>query len=218
MPLSEMQPAVVCEMIRSKTLVVEDDHDIAELLAVTMKKAGCRVALEENGYEALDTPGSQRGLLILDLMIPGIDGLNLCEEIERIIGLELGADDNLVKPFSPRELLLRVRLVLGRSANEYKPEGVFRKSGLEIDFERHRVSLHGREVVLTATQFKLLSVLVKSRGRVLDREQLLDMACGCHFEGYDRTIDTHLSRIRQKLGSCGDLIETVRGFGYRFSG
>ena len=204
-------------MMQSKTLVVEDDHKIAQLLAVTMKKAGLEIAAPKNGFEALNlTRTRQRGMLILDLMIPGLDGLDLCGEIDRVAGLELGADDYVDKLLNPTELLLRVRVILGRSGNEYKPEAVFRKSGLEIDFEDHRVSVDGREVALTATQFKLLSALAKSRGRVLNREQLLEMAWGCHFEGYARTIDTHMSRIRQKLLSCGDLIETVRGFGYRF--
>jgi two-component system phosphate regulon response regulator PhoB len=172
-------------------------------------------------------------------MIPGIDGFEVCkeikrepktasvpililtargEEIDRIIGLELGADDYVVKPFSPRELLLRVRAILRRAGSEYHPKAVFQQSGLEIDFEGHRVSLEGQEIVLTATEFKLLSELTNSQGKVLNREQLLDRVWGYHFEGYARTVDTHIRRLRQKLLSCADWIETVRGVGYRFRG
>lgn len=225
-------------MNRSKILVVEDDHDIAQLLALTMKKAGFEVAVSENGYDALNAIRRHPpDLLILDLMIPGIDGFEVCreikreprtagvavliltargEEIDRIIGLELGADDYVVKPFSPRELLLRVRAILRRSGNDHQPKAVFNESGMEIDFEGHRLSIEGEEIVLTATEFKLLSELINNRGKVLNREQLLDRVWGYHFEGYARTVDTHIRRLRQKLLSCADWIETVRGVGYRF--
>ena len=227
-------------MNQSKILVVEDDHDIAQLLAITMKKAGYEVAVTENGYEALNSIRRHPpDLVILDLMIPGIDGFEVCkemkrdpktgavpvlivtargEEIDRIIGLELGADDYVVKPFSPRELLLRVRAILRRAGQEYHPAAVFKKEGLEIDSEGHRVRLDGQEIVLTATEFKLLSELANSQGKVLNREQLLDRVWGYHFEGYARTVDTHIRRLRQKLLTCADWIETVRGVGYRFRG
>jgi two-component system phosphate regulon response regulator PhoB len=228
------------EMNQSRILVVEDDDDIAQLLAITMKKAGFDVAISDNGYEALNLIRKHPpDLLILDLMIPGIDGLEVCkamkrdprtaavpvlivtargEEIDRIIGLELGADDYVVKPFSPRELLLRVRGILRRVGYEYQPAAVFKKSGLEIDFEGHRVNLEGQEIALTATEFKLLSELANNQGKVLNREQLLDRVWGYHFEGYARTVDTHIRRLRQKLLACADWIETVRGVGYRFRG
>jgi two-component system phosphate regulon response regulator PhoB len=227
-------------MNQSKILVVEDDHDIAQLLAITMKKAGYEVAVTENGYEALNSIRRHPpDLVILDLMIPGIDGFEVCkemkrdpktgavpvlivtargEEIDRIIGLELGADDYVVKPFSPRELLLRVRAILRRAGQEYHPAAVFKQEGLEIDSEGHRVRLNGQEIVLTATEFKLLSELANSQGKVLNREQLLDRVWGYHFEGYARTVDTHIRRLRQKLLTCADWIETVRGVGYRFRG
>ena len=225
-------------MNQSKILVVEDDHDIAQLLAITMKKAGYEVAVTENGYEALNSIRRHPpDLVILDLMIPGIDGFEVCkemkrdpktgavpvlivtargEEIDRIIGLELGADDYVVKPFSPRELLLRVRAILRRAGQEYHPAAMFKQEGLEIDSEGHRVRLNGEEIVLTATEFKLLTELANSQGKVLNREQLLDRVWGYHFEGYARTVDTHIRRLRQKLLSCADWIETVRGVGYRF--
>jgi two-component system phosphate regulon response regulator PhoB len=227
-------------MNQSKILVVEDDHDIAQLLAITMKKAGYEVAVTENGYEALNSIRRHPpDLVILDLMIPGIDGFEVCkemkrdpktgavpvlivtargEEIDRIIGLELGADDYVVKPFSPRELLLRVRAILRRAGQEYHPAAVFKQEGLEIDSEGHRVRLNGQEIILTATEFKLLTELANSQGKVLNREQLLDRVWGYHFEGYARTVDTHIRRLRQKLLSCADWIETVRGVGYRFKG
>jgi len=227
-------------MNQSKILVVEDDHDIAQLLAITMKKAGYEVAVTENGYEALNSIRRHPpDLVILDLMIPGIDGFEVCkemkrdpktgavpvlivtargEEIDRIIGLELGADDYVVKPFSPRELLLRVRAILRRAGQEYHPAAMFKQEGLEIDSEGHRVRLNGQEIVLTATEFKLLSELANSQGKVLNREQLLDRVWGYHFEGYARTVDTHIRRLRQKLLTCAEWIETVRGVGYRFRG
>ncbi len=224
----------------SKILVVEDDRDIAQLLSLTMKKAGFEVAVSDNGYDALNVIRAHPpDLLILDLMIPEIDGFEVCkamkrdprtaavpvliltargEEIDRIIGLELGADDYVVKPFSPRELLLRVRAILRRAGREYQAVAIFKQSGLEIDFEAHRVNLDGQEISLTATEFKLLSELANNQGKVLNREQLLDRVWGYHFEGYARTVDTHIRRLRQKLLSCADWIETVRGVGYRFRG
>jgi len=227
-------------MNQSKILVVEDDHDIAQLLAITMRKAGFEVAVAENGSDALTLIRRHPpDLLILDLLLPDIDGFEVCkemkreprtaavpvliltargEEIDRIIGLELGADDYVVKPFSPRELLLRVRAILRRSGQDYHPKALFKKSGLEIDFEGHRVSLNGSEIVLTATEFKLLTELANNQGKVLNREQLLDRVWGYHFEGYARTVDTHIRRLRQKLLLCADWIETVRGVGYRFKG
>ncbi len=227
-------------MAKAKILVVEDDHDIAQLLALSIRKAGLEVLVSENGYEALSIVRQhQPDLLVLDLMIPGIDGFEVCkelkrdpktaelpiiiltargEEIDRIIGLELGADDYVVKPFSPRELLLRIRAILRRSGQEHRPASVFRMSDLEIDFDAHRVSLESQEIVLTATEFKLLAELVHHQGKVLTREQLLDKVWGYHFEGYARTVDTHIRRLRQKLLDSADWIETVRGIGYRFKG
>ena len=227
-------------MSQPKIVVVEDDLDIAQLLALTMKKAGFEVVVTENGYDGLSLIRQHMpDLVVLDLMIPGIDGFEVCkelkrdpktgavpililtargEEIDRIIGLELGADDYVVKPFSPRELLLRVRAILRRSGQEYRPTSVFKRSGLEIDFEAHRVSLEEQEISLTATEFRLLAELIHSQGKVLNREQLLDKVWGYHFEGYARTVDTHIRRLRQKLLSCADWIETVRGIGYRFRG
>jgi len=227
-------------MSQSKILVVEDDADIAQLLELSLKKAGFDVMVSGNGIEALSLARQYLpSLVLLDLMLPGIDGFEVCrelkreaktsripvlmltargEEIDRVIGLELGADDYVVKPFSPREIILRVRAILRRSGQEYHPVAVFQKQDFMVDFEAHRVSLEGSEIVLTATEFKLLAELINSKGKVLSREQLLDKVWGYQFDGYARTVDTHIRRLRQKLLSCSDWIETVRGTGYRFRG
>ena len=138
------------------------------------------------------------------------------EEVDRIVGLELGADDYVVKPFSPRELVLRLRSVLKRHAPEPEKRQVLARDGLSVDLAAHRVSLDGAEVALTATEFKLLAELFQSAGRVLTRDRLLNSVWGYEFEGYARTVDTHIRRLRQKLGHFADMIETVRGVGYRF--
>lgn len=202
----------------SKTVVVEDEQDIAQLLAITTKKAGLKLVAPENGHDTPDLFRShQRGLLVLDLMIPGIDGLDLIEEIDRAMDLELGVSNHVVNPLNSGQLLLRLRVVLGRTSHEHQPHrAVFKKSGLEIHFQAHQVSFDGRRIDLTAVQFKLLAELVNNQGKVLSREYLLDKAWGYHFEGYMRTVDTHVSRLRQKLPLCADWIETVRGVGYRF--
>jgi two-component system phosphate regulon response regulator PhoB len=205
-------------MVQLKTLVTEeDDHDIAQLLAVIMKKAGCEIGASDSGCEDNEPARSQqRGLLIVDLMIPGVEGLDLYEEIDRIIGLELGTDGNPAIRLNPRELLLRVRLILRSSGNRRQTGATFKQSGLEIDFEGHRATLHGHEIALTAVQFKLLSELISNQGKVMVRDHLLEKVWGYNFEGYARSVDTQISRLRRKLLSCGDLIETIRGVGYRF--
>jgi two-component system phosphate regulon response regulator PhoB len=137
------------------------------------------------------------------------------EEADRVLGLELGADDYVVKPFSPRELVLRVRAILRRSSAE-GTVSVLEAEGLRVDPDSHRVWVDEEEVPITATEFKLLVELMGSRGRVLSRDQLLDRVWGYQFEGYARTVDTHIRRLRQKLGPYADLVETIRGVGYRF--
>jgi two-component system phosphate regulon response regulator PhoB len=140
------------------------------------------------------------------------------EEVDRIVGLELGADDYVVKPFSPRELMLRVRAVLRRASAEPAAEAVWQNEGLRVDFEAHKATVDDDEIVLTATEFKLLVELIRSRGKVQTRDQLLDKVWGYHFEGYARTVDTHVRRLRQKLGGYSHWVETVRGVGYRLRG
>jgi phosphate regulon transcriptional regulator PhoB len=224
-------------MSKVSILIVEDDTDIQRLLAYNLRTAGYEVLSCEEGYEAL-TVAKQRlpELILLDLMIPGLDGFEVCkelkrsvetknipvimltargEEVDRIVGLELGADDYVVKPFSPRELMLRVRAILRRSSGEPMTESVWQNEGLHVDFEAHKATIDGEEITLTATEFKLLMELIRNRGKVQTRDQLLDKVWGYHFEGYARTVDTHVRRLRQKLGTYSQWVETVRGVGYR---
>ena len=225
-------------MGKANILIVEDEADILQLLKYTAETAGFEVATAQDGYEALSFARKQLpGLILLDLMIPGLDGFEVCkelkrsnetkhipiiiltakgEEIDRIVGLELGADDYVVKPFSPRELILRMRAVLRRIGADDSTETVWQEAGLRVDLEAHKVTVDNEEIILTATEFKLLIELMRSRGKVQSRDQLLDKVWGYQFEGYARTVDTHVRRLRQKLGPYSDWVETVRGVGYRF--
>jgi phosphate regulon transcriptional regulator PhoB len=227
-------------MPKTTVLVVEDDADIVELLEYNMRTAGFDVLAATDGYTALSVAREKHpDLIVLDLMIPELDGLEVCrelkrgvetrsipvimltargEEVDRIVGLELGADDYVVKPFSPRELLLRIRAVLRRSTSEITPEKAWHDEGLRVDFEAHKVTVDGEEITLTATEFKLLTELIRNPGKVMSRDQLLDRVWAYQFEGYARTVDTHVRRLRQKIGRYSDWIETVRGTGYRFRG
>jgi two-component system phosphate regulon response regulator PhoB len=170
-------------------------------------------------------------------MLPGMDGKDICrslksnpltqsipilmltaksEEVDRVVGFELGADDYVTKPFSPRELILRVKAILRRKDVGQESEKVIRVGDLLIDIDRHHVSVKKNTIRLTSTEFKLLLELVSKRGRVQTREHLLDKVWGYTYEGYARTVDTHIRRLREKLGPSGDDIETLRGVGYRF--
>jgi two-component system phosphate regulon response regulator PhoB len=176
-------------------------------------------------------------LVILDLMLPGMDGKDVCrslksnpltrpipvliltaraEEVDRIIGFELGADDYVTKPFSPRELVLRVKAILRRRETDRENEKFIQIGNLQIDVEGHRVSVKEMSIQLTSTEFKLLVELASKRGRVQTRTSLLDRVWGYTYEGYDRTVDTHIRHLREKLGDLGEYIETLRGVGYRF--
>jgi len=176
-------------------------------------------------------------LIILDLMLPEMDGKDVCralksnpvtqsipilmltakaEEVDRVIGFELGADDYVTKPFSPRELVLRVKAILRRKEAPQEDEKLLRIGDLLIDRGRHRVSIKEKTIQLTSTEFKLLYELASKRGRVQTRENLLDKVWGYTYEGYARTVDTHIRRLREKLGKMGEAIETIRGIGYRF--
>ncbi|MCU0587335.1 MAG: response regulator transcription factor [Syntrophobacteraceae bacterium] len=225
-------------MSKMKIVIVEDDTDILQLLAYNMQASGFEVITSRDGFEGLGLVRQNLpDLVLLDLMLPGLDGFDVCkelkrnpetqnipilmltargEEVDRIVGLELGADDYVVKPFSPRELILRIRAILRRSASDGGAESIWQHEGLRVDLEGHKASLHGEEMPLTATEFKLLVELIKSRGKVQTRDQLLDKVWGYHFEGYARTVDTHVRRLRQKLGDYADWVETIRGVGYRF--
>nr|WP_284710808.1 response regulator transcription factor [Desulfovibrio aminophilus] len=220
-------------------MVIEDNEDTRELLRYNLAASGYQVASAADGHEGLETARAiLPDLILLDLMLPGMDGLEVCrrlkqnqetsripvimltargEEVDRIVGLELGADDYVVKPFSPRELALRIKAVLRRAPGEDgDPDEPWEEDGLRVDFAAHTVDINNERVQLTATEFKLLSELIRGRGKVQTRDHLLDMVWDTHFEGYSRTVDTHIRRLRQKLGEFADWVETVRGVGYRF--
>ena len=223
----------------SKILIVEDEPDIVELLVYNLDQAGFKTEAVFNGAAALERVKIQQpDLVLLDLLLPEVDGLEVCrtlkrdpetagipiimltakgEAIDRIVGLELGADDYITKPFSPREVLLRIRAVLRRAPNvaHSKPSNQIRIHDLKIDLDRHQVFSDGNVIDLTATEFKILSLFAHSPGRVFTRSILMDAVWGQEYYGIERTMDTHVSRLRRKLGQFGERIETVHGVGYR---
>jgi len=222
-----------------RILVVDDEPDILELVRLALVEAGFAVETAASGAAALAAlRRAPPALVVLDLMLPDVSGTELCrmirarpewagvlvlmltakgDEVDRIVGFELGADDYVTKPFSPRELVLRVRALLRRRASPSGEPGVLERDGVRVDLERHRCFVDGREVGLTAKEFQLLATLIRRPGRVLTREQLLDEIWGSDITVTLRTIDTHLKRLREKLGRGADRIETVRGVGYRFA-
>ncbi|GMR04255.1 MAG: response regulator transcription factor [Thermodesulfobacteriota bacterium] len=224
-----------------KILIVDDEADIRNLLEYNLAKAGFAVISAKDGPEAIDMAGKQGpGLILLDIMLPDMDGTEVLkrlkadertsnipvimltakgEEVDRIVGFELGAEDYITKPFSPRELLLRVKAVLKRSSgagDRVSEEKTLSCGDLRVDLSRHRVAVRGVDVNLSAKEFALLVELINSRGRVLSRDALLDNVWGLECFVMPRTVDTHIRRLRAKLGSVGEYIETVRGVGYRF--
>lgn len=224
--------------MRQTILVVDDEPDIVEIIQYNLEKSGFDVIVAADGPAALEKARDETpDLIVLDLMLPGLEGTDVCrilkqdertryipilmltaksEEIDRIIGLELGADDYVVKPFSPREIALRIRNILRRRSEPETP-GPVRAGPLVIDVEGHHVSVSGSTVSLTATEFKLLAILFQRRGRVQTREELLDVVWGYDYMGYGRTVDAHIKRLREKLGEAAGMVETVRGVGYRFT-
>ena len=222
-----------------RILVVDDEPDILELVRFNLVQEGFRVDTAVDGAGALERIAVDRpDLVVLDLMLPDQPGTEICrklrsapetanlpvimltarsEEVDRVVGFELGADDYVTKPFSPRELVLRVRAVMRRGEQPTTAPGRLRHGELELDREGHRCTLSGSEVDLTAKEFGLLSALMSRPGRVLSREQLLDEVWGSDISVTHRTVDTHLKRLREKLGMAGHLIHTVRGVGYRFA-
>jgi len=222
----------------SKILVIEDEKDIADLVTYNLKNSGFHVLVAQDGQKALEIARREHpDLVLLDLMLPRMDGTEVCKflkrdettreipiimltakagEIDRIVGLELGAEDYITKPFSPRELVLRVRAVLRRTAKTPEPPALIRAGDLTIDMAGHRVLVKNRPINLTATEFKLLATLASRRGRVFTRDVLLDQVWGYDYHGVTRTVDTHVRRLRAKLKGCVRHIETVRGVGYRF--
>jgi phosphate regulon transcriptional regulator PhoB len=225
-------------MSQGTILVVDDEKDLVDLVRFNLEKAGFDVIAAADGRSGLEVAFRHKpDLVILDWMMPGMDGLEVCrqlradartaripvimltakaEEADRVVGLELGADDYVTKPFSPRELAARVKALLRRRALEAAPPDVVRQGDLVIDAVRHAVTCRGKPVELTPTEFRILRFLAARPGRVFSRDEILEGALERDEAVVARTIDVHLTALRKKLGRGGDAIETVRGFGYRF--
>ena len=222
-----------------KIYIVEDEPDIRETLKYNFSNEGFEVFTAPDGEEALSNIKKVLpDVLILDLMLPGLSGLDVCksiradddikdmsiimltakgEEIDRVIGFELGADDYVTKPFSVRELNLRVKVLLKKQRESLVENKLVTFGPIRIDLDAHELKINDKEIVLTALEFKLLQHLVKRKGRVQTREQLLGDVWGYSAEVTTRTVDTHIKRLREKLGNTSDYIQTIRGVGYRFS-
>ena len=223
--------------VSSRILIVEDDRDIADLVAHYLGKAGFTTDVMSSGREALKAIGDRPpDLLVLDLMLPQVDGLEVCravrsndntaeipiimltaraEESDRIVGLELGADDYIAKPFSPNELVARVRALL-RRAQRGAPGGTPMTYGdIEVDADKHTVSCRGHAITLTAKEFLLLEYFLRHRGRVLSRDRLLTDVWGYRYTGGTRTVDVHVRRLREKLPPLAEALVTVKQFGYK---
>ncbi|MFH2145194.1 MAG: response regulator transcription factor [Candidatus Omnitrophota bacterium] len=226
-------------MAGQKILIVEDDKHISKLVKYNLEKAGFDCTVTVTGEDALEVLDRESfDLIILDIMLPKIDGFETCryikqdkklsgipiimltakgEEVDKVVGFELGADDYVVKPFSPRELILRVKAILKRGKPEEEEKDVLSVDKITIDIPRHKVTVDKKEIKLTQLEFKLLVTLVKKRGRVQSRDGLLEDVWDIASDVTTRTIDTHVKRLREKMGKAGKLIETVRGIGYRFN-
>ena len=220
-----------------RILIVEDETDLAELIAFQLRQEGYQAEIANNGRLGLERAlASPPDLIILDLMLPEMLGSEVCrnlrkesktaatpvlmltakgEEIDRVVGFEVGADDYVVKPFSLRELLLRIKALLRRSQPLADSGGLLHFGPLSIDPLCHEVRVGDEIVVLTAIEYRLLTTLAERRGRLQSRDQLLTDVWGYNYIGDTRTVDTHVTRLRSKLGAAGELIRTVRGFGYK---
>jgi two-component system alkaline phosphatase synthesis response regulator PhoP len=225
-------------MAKGTILVIDDEKDLIELVGYNLEKEGFAVRSALNGEAGLARAKSDLpDLVLVDVMMPGMDGLEVCRRLrsdtktasipiimltarsaepDRVVGLELGADDYVTKPFSPRELAARVKAVLRRTSLQTAHPAVIRRDDLKIDLTRREVSCEGKSISLTASEFRLLHFLAVHPGQVFSRSELIDGALGTEVSVVDRTIDVHVTGLRKKLGSCGEWIETVRGFGYRF--
>ncbi|HWB53580.1 MAG TPA: response regulator transcription factor [Tepidisphaeraceae bacterium] len=225
-------------MSKATVLVIDDEKDLLELVRYNLEKEHFDVIVAADSQKGLEIAQRHRpDLLVLDLMMPGLGGLDICRQLrsdtatanipililtakaaeaDRVIGLEMGADDYLTKPFSPRELVARVRAILRRSSPEQAATQVIRRGDLSIDVPRHEVKFAGKSINLTATEFRILEFIAARPGRVLSRDQIIDAALGQDAAVIDRTIDVHMTSLRKKLGAGGAQIETVRGFGYKF--
>ncbi|HBK85204.1 MAG TPA: DNA-binding response regulator [Firmicutes bacterium] len=216
-----------------KILIVEDDESISELIAYNLQQAGFRTCVAFDGESglALALQGDPH-LVLLDIMLPGIDGYEVCRQLrqtsavpilfltakdaeyDRVLGLELGADDYVTKPFSPRELVARVKAILRRAGRPAEIEQMT-IGPITIDFRSHQVTLEGEPINLTPMEYQLLRILAMNPGQVFGREQLLTEVWGEDFFGDQRTVDVHISHLREKLGPASDLVQTARGFGYK---
>lgn len=225
-------------MAKGRILIIDDEEDLIELVRYNLEQEGFQVQGATDGESGLDLALKETpDLVIVDLMLPGIDGLEVCRalrsssrtasipvimltaksaESDRIVGLELGADDYVTKPFSPRELAARVKAVLRRTQAVSAETNVIQRGSLVIDLTRRQVTFEGNPVDLTATEFRMLQFFARHPGRVFSRSELIDAALGREVSVIDRTIDVHITGLRKKLAGCSDWIETVRGFGYRF--
>ena len=220
-----------------KILIIEDDRDIVEMITYNLKADGYEVLSAFTGKDGITVARRERpDLIILDIMLPVMDGFEVCrvlksaeatacvpiiilsaksQETDKIVGLELGADDYVTKPFSPRELIARIKAVLRRN-QERQPRGEITRGQIVIDSTKHKVLVRKQEIELTATEFRLLECLAQRPGVVLSRSQLLEAVGGDESMVYDRTVDAHIKSLRRKLDKAKDYIETVRGVGYRF--
>ncbi|MEI8090171.1 MAG: response regulator transcription factor [Opitutaceae bacterium] len=223
--------------MKLKILLVDDEPDALEILGFKLRQAGYNALLAKDGARAIALARDERpALIVLDLMLPEVDGLEVCKilrrdpntaaipiimltaraaEMDRVLGLELGADDYVTKPFSPRELLLRIKKLLVRNQSSEDNSAELRMGELTLDVGRHEVTVAGEPLVLTATEFKLLEILIRRRGRVQTRDRLLQDVWGYDNPIDSRTVDTHMRRLREKLGDIARYLETVRGVGYR---
>lgn len=236
-------------MVNQRILVIEDETNIQELLKYNLEKNGYKVVVADNGVDGLkEAAANVPDLILLDLMLPGLDGLEVCkrlradkrtkkvpifmltakgEELDKVLGLELGADDYITKPFSIKELVARIRAAMRRISDDREEEIEGKKSGailkvkdIEIDCEKYDVRKNGEKLVLTLKEFELLKMLVENRGKVLTRDFLLDKIWGYDYVGETRTVDVHIRHVRQKINDeegSNQMIETIRGVGYRFN-
>jgi len=221
---------------RRRVVLIEDDNDIAEAISYQLEKAGLQVKLARTGEEGLDAVRRGTDLVLLDLNLPGMDGLEVCrlirrqattahlpiiivsaraDEVDRVLGLEMGADDYVIKPFSLKELAARCRVALRRSESGEEMQG-YRDDNFEVEFDAFVVRYHGEEIRLTPKEFELFRYMVERAGRVLTRERLLERVWGYESEVETRSIDAHIRRLRMKLGPARHHVETVVGLGYRF--
>ncbi len=224
-------------MAEETILVVDDERHIIELVRMYLKQAGYRVLSARDGLQAIEVARRERpALIILDLMLPGLDGWEVCrrlqaesdvpiimltardDEVDRIVGLELGADDYVTKPFNPRELTARVRAVLRRYHKADRPKRTVTVGSLTIDPDRREARLAGRSLSLRPKEFDLLLALAENAGLVMSRERLLELVWGYDFAGGTRTVDIHISHLRSHLAGSDVSIETLRGIGYKLVG